>query len=129
VLRRKRMWWVYGEAKQRKTRKRILSEALRLFNGMATSDHPEAIAGGRRISPRTPIPLLAKKDLILLGPITGNHDFSAAFFPARGEPLGGGGTRGKQFLNGPSGKTRMRRNYCWFAHSSIRPQLHVRSCG
>ena len=68
------------ETKAEKTRKRILSEALRLFK---RDDYEqttmEAIAEAAEISPRTLYRYFASKDLILLGPITGNHDFSAAF--------------------------------------------------
>src|SRR5258708_16648595 len=68
------------EAKAEKTRKRILSEALRLFKRDGYEQTTmEAIAEAVEISPRTLYRYFASKDLILLGPITGNRDFSAAF--------------------------------------------------
>jgi AcrR family transcriptional regulator len=68
------------ETKAEKTRKRIVSEALRLFgrDGYDRSTM-EVIAEAAEISPRTLYRYFASKDLILLGPITGKRDFSAAF--------------------------------------------------
>ena len=68
------------ETKAEKTRKRILSEALRLFkrDGYDRTTM-EAIAEAAEIAPRTLYRYFASKDLILLGPLTGKHDFSAAF--------------------------------------------------
>src|SRR5260370_35595913 len=68
------------ETKAEKTRKRILSEALRLFKRDGYEQTTmEAIAEAIEISPRTLYRYFASKDLILLGPITGNHYFSEAF--------------------------------------------------
>ena len=68
------------ETKAEKTRKRILSEALRLFKRDGYEQTTmEAIAEAVEISPRTLYRYFASKDLILLGPITDNRDFSAAF--------------------------------------------------
>ena len=68
------------ETKAEKTRKRILSEALRLFkrNGYEQTT-VEAIAEAAEIAPRTLYRYFASKDVILLGPLTGNPDFSAVF--------------------------------------------------
>ena len=68
------------ETKAEKTRKRILSEALRLFKRDGYDQTTmEVIAEAAELSPRTLYRYFASKDLILLGPITGNSDFSAAF--------------------------------------------------
>jgi AcrR family transcriptional regulator len=68
------------ETKAEKTRKRILSEALRLFNRDGYEQTTvEAIAEAAEIGPRTLYRYFASKDLILLGPLTVNPDFSAAF--------------------------------------------------
>lgn len=68
------------EAKAAKTRKRILSEALRLFKRDGYEQTTvEAIAEAAEIGPRTLYRYFPSKDLILLGPITGIGDFSAAF--------------------------------------------------
>jgi AcrR family transcriptional regulator len=68
------------ETKAKKTRKRILSEALKLFkrNGYEQTTI-EAIAEASEIGPRTLYRYFASKDVILLGPLTGNPDFSAVF--------------------------------------------------
>jgi AcrR family transcriptional regulator len=68
------------ETKAEKTRQRILSEALRLFkrDGFDRTTM-EAIAEAAEIAPRTLYRYFASKDLILLGPMTGFGDFSAAF--------------------------------------------------
>jgi AcrR family transcriptional regulator len=68
------------ETKAQKTRKRILSEALRLFKRDGYEQTTmEAIAKAIEISPRTLYRYFASKDLILLDPISGSRDFSAAF--------------------------------------------------
>jgi AcrR family transcriptional regulator len=68
------------ETKAEKTRQRIVSEALRLFKRDGYEQTTmEAIAEAAEIAPRTLYRYFASKDLILLGPLTGNHDFSAAF--------------------------------------------------
>jgi AcrR family transcriptional regulator len=68
------------ETKAEKTRKRILSEALRLFKRDGYEQTSvEAIAEAAEIAPRTLYRYFASKDLILLGPLTVNPDFSAAF--------------------------------------------------
>ena len=68
------------ETKAEKTRKRILSEALRLFKRDGYEQTTvEAIAEAAEIGPRTLYRYFASKDLILLGPLTVNPDFSAAF--------------------------------------------------
>ena len=68
------------ETKAEKTRNRILSEALRLFkrDGYDRTTM-EAIAEAAEVGPRTLYRYFASKDLILLDPISGNRDFSAAF--------------------------------------------------
>jgi AcrR family transcriptional regulator len=68
------------ETKAEKTRKRILSEALRLFkrNGYDRTTM-EAVAEAAEIAPRTLYRYFASKDVILLGPLTVNPDFSAVF--------------------------------------------------
>lgn len=68
------------ETKAEKTRNRILSEALRLFkrDGYDRTTM-EAIAEAAEVAPRTLYRYFASKDLILLDPISGNRDFSAAF--------------------------------------------------
>jgi AcrR family transcriptional regulator len=68
------------KTKAEKTRKRILTEALRLFKRDGYEQTTvEAIAEAAEIGPRTLYRYFASKDLILLGPISGNPDFSAAF--------------------------------------------------
>ena len=68
------------ETKAEKTRKRIHSEALRLFKRDGYEQTTmEAIAEAVEIAPRTLYRYFANKDMILLGPITGNRDFSAEF--------------------------------------------------
>ena len=68
------------ETKAEKTRKRILSEALRLFKRDGYEQTTmEAIAVAIEISPRTLYRYFASKDLILLDPISGSRDFSATF--------------------------------------------------
>jgi AcrR family transcriptional regulator len=68
------------KTKAEKTRKRILTEALRLFKRDGYEKTTvEAIAEAAEIGPRTLYRYFASKDLILLGPISGNPDFSAAF--------------------------------------------------
>ena len=68
------------EAKAKKTRKRILSEALQLFgrNGYEQTTM-EAIAEAAEVSPSTLYRYFLTKDLILLDSISGYDDFSAAF--------------------------------------------------
>ena len=67
------------ETKAEKTRKRILSEALRLFkrDGYDLTTI-EAIAEAAEIAPRTLYRYFASKDLILLGPLVG-YDLIASF--------------------------------------------------
>jgi AcrR family transcriptional regulator len=68
------------ETKAEKTRKRILSEALRLFRRDGYEQTTvEAIAEAAEIGPRTLYRYFASKDVILLGPLTGNPDFSTVF--------------------------------------------------
>jgi AcrR family transcriptional regulator len=68
------------EIKAEKTRKRILREALLLFKRDGYEQTTmEAIAEGAEIGPRTLYRYFASKDLILLGPLTGSYDVSAAF--------------------------------------------------
>jgi len=68
------------KTKAEKTRKRILTEALRLFKRDGYEQTTvEAIAEAAEIGPRTLYRYFASKDLILLGPMTGFGDFSAAF--------------------------------------------------
>jgi AcrR family transcriptional regulator len=68
------------ETKARKTRKRIFSEALRLFklDGYEQTTM-EAIAEAAEVSPSTLYRYFPSKDLILLDSISGYDDFSAAF--------------------------------------------------
>ena len=67
------------ETKAEKTRKRILSEALRLFkrNGYDRTTM-ETIAGAAEIAPRTLYRYFLSKDLILLDPLIG-YDLIASF--------------------------------------------------
>ena len=68
------------ETKAEKTRKRILSDALQLFGRDGYEQTTmEAIAEAAEISPQTLYRYFPSKDLILLGPLVGNHDFSVAF--------------------------------------------------
>jgi AcrR family transcriptional regulator len=68
------------ETKAEKTRRRIVSEALRLFKRDGYEQTTvEAIAEAVEIGPRTLYRYFASKDLILLGPLTGDLDFSAVF--------------------------------------------------
>jgi len=68
------------EIKAKKTRKRILNEALQLFKRDGYEQTTmEAIAEAAEVSPSTLYRYFPNKDLILLGPISGYGDFSAAF--------------------------------------------------
>src|ERR1700693_3507359 len=68
------------QTKAEKTRKRILSEALRLFKRDGYEQTTvEAIAEAAEISPRTLYRYFPSKDLILLDRLTSGYDFSAAF--------------------------------------------------
>lgn len=68
------------ETKAKKTRKRILNEALQLFkrNGYEQTSI-EAIAEAAEVSQSTLYRYFPTKDLILLGPLIGYRDFSAVF--------------------------------------------------
>ena len=82
------------ETKAEKTRKRIFSEALRLFKRDGYEQTTmEAIAEAAEIAPRTLYRYFASKDLILLDPMSGTRRLFGSVFPACGEPPGGGGTR------------------------------------
>jgi AcrR family transcriptional regulator len=68
------------ETKAKKTRRRILSEALQLFgcNGYEQTTM-EAIAEAAEVSPSTLYRYFPSKDLILLDSISGYDDLAAAF--------------------------------------------------
>ena len=66
--------------KAEKTRKRILTEALQLFKRDGYEQTTmEVIADAAEVSPSTLYRYFPSKDLILLDPISGSRDFSAAF--------------------------------------------------
>src|ERR1700730_15929364 len=80
ILRRKGMFGMgLRETKAKKTRKRILSEALQLFgrNGYEQTTM-EAIAEAAEVSPSTLYRYFLTKDLILLDPLVG-YDLIASF--------------------------------------------------
>ena len=68
------------ETKAKKTRKRIFSEALRLFkrDGFEQTTM-ESIAEAAEVSPSTLYRYFPSKDLILIDPMTGSADLSASF--------------------------------------------------
>jgi AcrR family transcriptional regulator len=68
------------ETKAKKTRKRIVDEALQLFKRVGYEQSTmEAIAEAAEVSPSTLYRYFPSKDLILLGSMSGFNDFSAAF--------------------------------------------------